>query len=103
RAGQAGGVLGSSRVDGFVREHAANGFLPTRDGSGALDLAAELGLEVQEAAPAARKRWIYRHGALHALPSGPRELVTTRLISWRGKLAALGEPLRGRGSGADES
>lgn len=110
RAPRLGGVLHTSHMDGFVREHAANGFL---DNSGvaaagpapgsAPALARELGVEVGAAAPAAKRRWIYRHGALHALPSSPRELLTTRLVSWRGKLVALGEPLRPRRRGGDET
>jgi oxygen-dependent protoporphyrinogen oxidase len=103
RAGRPGGVLHTSRADGFVREHAANAFLPVREGDGALDLAGELGVEVAEAAPEAKKRWIYRKGALHALPSGPRQLLTTGLLSWRGKLALLGEPLRPRRRRAGQS
>lgn len=98
-----GGVLHTSQAEGFVREHAANGFLPVRDGEGALDLCRELGVEVADAAPAARKRWIYRHGKLCALPASPREFVTTDLLSFRGKLAALAEPFRRRGKQGDES
>lgn len=91
-SGRAGGVIRTSHVDGFVQEHAANGFLSTP--GGALDLAHELGVEVVEASSAARNRWIYRHGALHAVPSDPVGLLTSDLLSWRGKLAALAEPLR---------
>lgn len=89
---QPGGVISTSRVDGFLREHAANGFLSGDDGAAAL--CAELGVPTVEAAPAAKRRWIYKGGALHPVPASPLALARTRLLSWRGKLALLGEPLR---------
>ena len=103
RAERAGGVIHTSRVDGFVREHAANGFLPVRDGTGAIDLARELGVEVVEAQPAAKKRWIYRHGQLHQVPTSPARFIKSRLLSTRGKLELLAEPLRRPGPADDES
>ena len=60
---QPGGVIASSVVDGFLREHAANGFLSGDDGAAAL--CAELGVPIVLAAAAAKRRWIYRGGALH--------------------------------------
>lgn len=96
REQRAGGVIHTSVEAGFVREHAANGFLPVKDGSGAIDLAEQLGVEVVPAADAAKKRWIYRHGRLHALPTSPAAFVKSELLTWRGKMALLGEPLRAR-------
>lgn len=96
REARAGGVIQTSATDGFVREHAANGFLPVRDGTGAIDLARELGVEVVPAAPAAEKRWIYRHGRLHAIPTSPAAFLKSQLLSPRGKLSLLCEPLRPR-------
>ena len=105
REARAGGVIHTSRADGFTREHAANGFLPVREGTGALDLARELGVEVMAAAPAAKNRWIYRQGRLHALPTSPAAFLASQLLSWRGKLTLLAEPLRPRRStsAGDES
>ncbi len=100
-----GGVIGTSEVDGFRREHAANGFLTGAE-DGAAALCAELGVGVVEAAPAAKTRWIYLRGRLHALPSGPGSFARTQLLSWRGKLRLLGEPLhraRDVASAGDES
>lgn len=87
-----GGVIGTSTVAGFRREHAANGFLGAPDGAAAL--CGELGVPLVEAAAAAKRRWIYLRGRLHALPSGPGSFVRSELLSWRGKLALLREPLR---------
>ncbi|MBA2543077.1 MAG: FAD-dependent oxidoreductase, partial [Deltaproteobacteria bacterium] len=82
---RAGGVLGTSQADGFVREHAASSFLggPSR---GALALCSELGVEVEKASPRAKRRWIYLDGKLRALPANPLELVRSDLLTWRGKL-----------------
>lgn len=97
-----GGVIGTSDVDGFVREHAASSFLggPPR---GALALCNELGVEVVKASPRAKKRWIFLDGKLRALPSNPVELVKSDLLSWRGKLDLLREPFRPEPKGHDES
>jgi protoporphyrinogen/coproporphyrinogen III oxidase len=98
-----GGVIGTSHVDGYVREHAASSFLggPSR---GALALCKELAVAVEQASPRAKKRWIYIDGRLHALPRNPLELARTDLLTWRGKLALLREPVASaRAAGSDES
>jgi oxygen-dependent protoporphyrinogen oxidase len=102
-ADRPGGVVGTSRVDGFLREHAASSFLggPAR---GALALCEELGVAVEKASPRAKTRWIYIDGKPRALPKNPIDLVRSDLLTWRGKLALLREPLRpGRAQGHDES
>ncbi|HKE18354.1 MAG TPA: protoporphyrinogen oxidase, partial [Kofleriaceae bacterium] len=88
-----GGVIGTSTTDGFTHEHAANGFLTGAPG-GAAELAEELGLAVEEASPAAQRRWVFRGGALRPIPSGPGDVLRAELVSWRGLLQALGEPFR---------
>ncbi|HUS63664.1 MAG TPA: protoporphyrinogen oxidase [Kofleriaceae bacterium] len=99
---RAGGVVETSRAGGFVREHAANGFL-LGAADGAADLAEELGLALEPASPAARRRWIYRGGALRALGS-PADLLRGELVPLRGLLRALAEPLQPvRRGGGDES
>lgn len=100
---RAGGVIGTSHADGYVREHAASSFLggPSR---GALALCQDLGVAVDKASPKARRRWIFLDGKLRALPGNPVELVRSDLLTWRGKLDLLREPLRARGpKGTDES
>src|SRR5256885_5049292 len=82
---RAGGVVESSRVDGFLREHAASSFLGGPP-DGALALCTELGVPVDKAAAAARRRWIYIDSKLRALPMNPIELARTDLLTWRGKL-----------------
>ena len=52
----------------------------------------------------AKRRWIYIDGKLRALPRSPIELARSDLLTWRGKLALLREPLRAaRARGDDES
>lgn len=100
---RAGGVIATSHVDGYVREHAASSFLggPAR---GAYALCTELGVELERASPRARRRWIFLDGKLRALPQNPIELVRSDLLTWRGKLDLIREPLRpGRSAGEDES
>jgi oxygen-dependent protoporphyrinogen oxidase len=91
-AARPGGVVVTTRDGGFVREHAANGFLAAPDGATAL--CDELGVELVAAAKAARNRWIYIDGALRAVPASPLGLIRTDLLTWRGKLDLLKEPLR---------
>lgn len=98
-----GGVVGTTRVDGFVREHAASSFLggPPR---GALALCQELGVAVDKASPRAKRRWIYIDGKARLLPRSPVDFVRSDLLTWRGKLALLREPLApARPPGHDES
>ncbi|HVK76475.1 MAG TPA: protoporphyrinogen oxidase [Kofleriaceae bacterium] len=88
-----GGVLHTVGDGGFRRELAANGFLSGAP-DGAAALCEELGVPVVAAAPAARRRWVYLRGRLHALPGSPGGFVRSRLLTWRGKLALLAEPTR---------
>ena len=101
-ADRPGGVLATSRADGFTREHAANGFLAGAEEGGAA-LAAELGVEVVAPSSAARRRWIVRGGRL--VPVTPGALLGGELVSRRALVRALGEPLRPLrpGSSGDES
>jgi len=101
-APRAGGVVGTSTIDGYVREHAASGFLGG-PGDGVYALCRELGVAVARASTRARARWIYLDGKLRALPRSPLDLVTSDLLTWRGKLDLLREPLRPAGPGGEES
>lgn len=103
-APRAGGVLGTSRVEGYLREHAASSFLggPPR---GALALCQRLGVPVEQASPRAKKRWIFIDGKLRVVPHDPLGFVTSDLLTWRGKLDLLREPFRPRraANAGDES
>jgi oxygen-dependent protoporphyrinogen oxidase len=99
---RAGGLIHSERIEGWLCEHAANAFLDAEDG--AVPLMRELGVDIVEASPAAKKRWVYRGGKLRAVPSSPPGLARTDLLSWRGKLRLFAEPFvpRARRDGASD-
>ena len=99
---RAGGVIGTSHIDGYVREHAASSFLggPTNGGRAMCDT---LGVPVDKASPAAKQRWIYLDGKLRALPASPLAFARSDLLTWRGKLDILREPFRAGRGVADES
>ncbi|MGE0547251.1 MAG: protoporphyrinogen oxidase [Kofleriaceae bacterium] len=101
-ASRPGGVIGTTVVDGFVREHAASSFLggPSR---GALALCKDTGVVTEQASPKARNRWIFLDGKLRALPRSPVDFLRSDLLTWRGKLALVGEPLRPSRHVDDES
>lgn len=87
----AGGTARSERVDGFTFDMGPNGFLTnTRD---AWDLAHEVGIgaELKPATGTANRRYLVRRGRLAPLPSGPISLVSTGLLSVRGKLSLVRE------------
>ncbi|HEY3803754.1 MAG TPA: protoporphyrinogen oxidase [Kofleriaceae bacterium] len=97
-----GGVLGTSLVDGYLREHAASSFLGGPI-DGALALTELLGVQVEKASRKAKARWIYIDGKLRALPTNPIAFLRSDLLTWRGKLALLREPFVPAGGGTDES
>lgn len=99
---RAGGVVGTSTVNGYVREHAASSFLGG-PANGAYALCGELGVPLDRASDRAKARWIYLDGKLRALPRSPIDLVRSDLLTWRGKLDLLREPFRPAGAGDDES
>lgn len=102
-AAEPGGLIASTRVDGFLCERGPQAIL---DGSAEVRaLIAGAGLEprVVRALPAARRRSIYVDGKLRAFPASPPALVKTDLLSARGKLRLLGEAFVRRGGGDDES
>jgi oxygen-dependent protoporphyrinogen oxidase len=89
---RAGGVLRSEADGGWLHEHAASALL-SGSPDGAVAMCRELGVPLEAAAPAAKRRWIFLDGALQPLPSGPLDLLRSHLLSWRGKLRLLAEPL----------
>jgi oxygen-dependent protoporphyrinogen oxidase len=101
---RAGGAIGAVRRDGWLHELGPNSLL-----EGSAEVATfidELGLGPRRlyAGPEAKQRYIVRAGRLVAVPASPGALVTTKLFSWRAKLALLGEPWRRRSpADAEES
>ncbi len=89
-----GGCIRTIRRDGFVMEAGPAGFL---DRSGAMRrLAAALGMEDQliESNDREPVRWVQRRGRLHRFPSSIGSFLRSDLLSARGKLRMLLEPIQ---------
>ena len=87
-----GGNIQTDRVDGFTIERGPNGYLDNVPTTPAL--VRRLGLEgdVQRADEAAAKRYLFRAGRLHQLPSGPLSFLRNPVLSLPGRLRVLREP-----------
>jgi protoporphyrinogen/coproporphyrinogen III oxidase len=98
-----GGNIRSERIDGFLCEWGANGFLDSVKET--LELVRDLGLEerVQRSDDRARRRFVFRSGRLHELPGGPLAFLGSGLISWRAKLRILMEPFAAGRPEGDET
>jgi oxygen-dependent protoporphyrinogen oxidase len=102
RAGHVGGVIRALRSDGWLHELGPNSLL--ENSPAVTEFVNDLGLGPRRlyAAPEAKRRYVVRDGRLVALPSSPLDFLSTRLFSWRAKLALLGEPWRPRSDPAAE-
>jgi oxygen-dependent protoporphyrinogen oxidase len=94
-SGRPGGCVWTDRhPSGFVVENGPNGFLDNKPST--MALVRDLGLAgrlVPASESSGRKRYVFLNGRLHALPSSLLGFLRDPLLSWRGKLALLGEPL----------
>ena len=99
---RAGGAIATERTGGYVAERGPNSLFESPP---VARLVAEVGLASARVAAdaAARRRYLVRGGRLVALPASPPALLTTRVLSWRGKLRLALEPFVRRGTAADES
>lgn len=100
-----GGTLWTDRLAGFQIETGPNGFLDTKPAT--LALCRELGLGdclVAASPAAARNRYLFLNGRLHLLPNSLGSFLTSKLLSWRGKVSLLWERFRrSRPPAEDES
>ena len=86
----AGGVVRTDLRDGFLLELGPSTVRPTAE---LWDLILELGLEKEAVLADPRApRYVDFGGQLHAAPMSAGSLLSTRLLSARGKLRILGEP-----------
>jgi len=88
-----GGVIRSMREEGFLVESGPHSLMEKGPEIG--QLLEDLGITEERiySDPLARRRYVVRDGALVPLPSSPKDLASTRLLSARGKCRALLEPL----------
>src|SRR5438552_15645303 len=90
-----GGTIWTQRQDGFQVEIGPNGFLDNKPAT--LELCRDLGLGdrlLAASADAGRNRYLFLGDKLHRLPSAPGGLLTSSLLSLRGKLNLLLERFR---------
>lgn len=99
---RAGGVMRTDRIDEFLIERGPNSSQGTEE---LLALVEELGIidDLVEGDPKA-PAYVYFNKRLHPVPSGPGAFIKSNLLSARGKLRILMEPLIGaRRSSTEES
>jgi oxygen-dependent protoporphyrinogen oxidase len=92
---RAGGNVRTEDRDGFRVEHGPNGFLDRTPS--VPNLVRDLGLadRLVAASEGSRKnRYLFLRGALRKMPGGPLGLLTSDLLSVRGKWELFTEPLR---------
>ncbi len=102
--GRVGGNIRTDRSDGFTVEWGPNGYLDNVPAMGRI--VARLGLkpEIQSADPSASKRFLYGNGGLHLLPTGALSFLRSPVLSLRGRLRVLREPLaNAKPAGLDET
>jgi oxygen-dependent protoporphyrinogen oxidase len=97
-----GGVMQTAQRDGFTFERGPN---TLRVPASLLASLRTAGVEalLEKAGPASRARYLLRESGLVPVPLGPLSFAASGLISARGKLRLLVEPLIARGDGASES
>ena len=101
---RAGGNVGTDDRDGFRVERGPNGFLDNKPAMLRLCHDAGLGGRLIPGSEGARtNRYVFVGGKLRKLPRGLLGLLTTPLLSLRGKLALLSEPFRRTPAPAGES
>lgn len=98
-----GGNIRTERVDGYTIENGPNGFLDNAPKT--VDLVRRIGLQsrIQAADESAARRFLYRRGRLHEAPTGPLSFLRSPLLSPKGRLRVLREPLARSHPGGDES
>ena len=97
-----GGVMQTEEIRGHRVERGPNTCLARAP---ALAFLREQGFEGElvAASPASRRRFLFHEGRLEPLPMGPLSFVRSPLLTTRGKLRLLAEPLVPRGDPRTES
>ena len=99
-----GGNIRTERAEGFTIEQGPNGYLDNVPTTPALVRRLGLTDEVQRADEASAKRFLFRNGCLHPVPTGPGSFLRSPLLSLGGRLRVLAEPLaRSKLQGKDET
>ncbi len=98
-----GGALRSESIDGHTVDLGPQ-TIHSRDPE-LFEHLSSIGLDgaIEVAGSGGKKRFIVVDGRAVELPGGPLSLLTTKALSWRGKLKLFGEPFAPPGPGGDES
>ena len=103
-AGRLGGNIRTDHTNGFTIESGPSGYLDNLEAMRRLIERLNLRAELQKADDTAAKRFLYRGGRLHLLPTGPLGFLGSSGLSFPGRLRVLLEPLaRSRPEGLDET
>ncbi|MEM6431920.1 MAG: protoporphyrinogen oxidase, partial [Deinococcota bacterium] len=95
-----GGNVRAISSHGYTFDMAANGVLPAPD---TLALFDALNLVPEPAAEAAKRRYLFKDGGLHALPTSPLSFLRFPLLLPSEKIRALLEPILATKYNAEES
>lgn len=98
-----GGNIRSETVGGYLCEAGPDGFLDNAPDTLAFVNAIGLTPRLLPSRDAARRRYIFRDGRLHAVPTSAGAFATSRLLSIGSKLRVMMEPLAARAPRHDES
>lgn len=90
-----GGVMQTTRRDGYLVEHGPNSCMLTSELAALVD-ALQLTPLLRRAAPQAQRRYIVRNGRALVAPTSPLAMLRSSLFSPTGKLRLLAEPFIGR-------
>ena len=103
RSARTGGNIRTDYVDGYICETGPDGFLDNAPDTLQLVRTIDLESRLLPSSDAARKRYIFLHGALQEVPTSPGAFVTTPLLSLQGKLRVACEPFARRNGEVEES
>lgn len=99
-----GGNIRTEHSDGFILEWGPNGYLDNVPAMGRLVGRVGLASEIRKADDRAGKRYLFRNGRLHLLPSGPLAFLASPVLSLPGRLRVFFEPFaEARPQGVDET
>lgn len=101
-ADRAGGQVRTTVEDGYTVEHGATALMTPRGEVARMFDRLGLTARLQRAAETARGTAIWTGGKLRWVPKGPVQMISTDLLSAKGKLRVLAEPLLGRAPGDDD-
>jgi len=101
--GRPGGNIRTHAIDGYSIEEGPNGFLDNVPATLALVERLGLGARLLPSSDAARKRFLWRRGALRRLPEGPASFLTSPLLSLSARLRVLAEPFARRRPAREET